>query len=120
MERIPEPELMDSPEQVKAYADEDFSAAHNQLVDGFVERFPDEVPEMLLDLGCGAADVTLRFARRFPQTKIVGLDAGENMLARARLEIAAAGLENQISLKRLPPTSIPATRQKKRSVYRKT
>jgi ubiquinone/menaquinone biosynthesis C-methylase UbiE len=53
---------------------------------------------VLLDLGCGAADITLRFARRFPQTAIVGLDAGSNMLARARLEVAAAGLENQISL----------------------
>jgi len=98
MKRIPEPELMDSPEQVKAYADEDFSAAHDQLVAGFVERFPGVAPETLLDLGCGAADVTLRFARCFPQTAIVGLDAGSNMLARARLEVAAAGLENQVSL----------------------
>lgn len=98
MERIPEPELMDSPEQVKAYADADFSAAHDQLVAGFVERFPDVTPESLLDLGCGAADVTLRFARYFPQTTIVGLDAGPNMLARARLEVADAGLDKQISL----------------------
>lgn len=98
MERTSEPELMDSPEQVKAYADEDFSAAHDQLVIGFVERFPGVTPETLLDLGCGAADVTLRFARHFPQTAIVGLDAGSNMLARARLEVAAAGLENQVSL----------------------
>ncbi|MBL4607249.1 MAG: class I SAM-dependent methyltransferase, partial [Pseudomonadales bacterium] len=44
------------------------------------------------------ADITLRFARRFPYAAIVGLDAGANMLARARLDVAAAGLENQISL----------------------
>ena len=98
MERIPEPELMDSPEQVKAYADEDFSEAHNQLVHAFVQHFPGLSPASILDMGCGAADVTLRFARRFPQASLLGLDAGINMLARAQEDILAAGLEKQISL----------------------
>lgn len=98
LKRRPEPELMDSLDQVNAYADEDFSEAHNQLIDGFVQRFPSFSPTTLLDLGCGAADVTLRFAKRFPKAVILGLDAGANMLARAQEDILAAGLEDQITL----------------------
>lgn len=98
LKRRPEPELMDSLGQVNAYADEDFSEAHNQLIDGFVQRFPNFSPSAILDLGCGAADVTLRFAKRFPKAVILGLDAGTNMLARAHKDILTAGLENQITL----------------------
>ena len=98
MERLAEPELMDAPEQVEAYVQADFSLAHNQLIDAFVAKFPSYRPEQILDLGCGAADVTLRFARLFAQADLLGLDAGKNMLLQAKSAISAEGYENRMSL----------------------
>ncbi len=43
MKRIPEPELMNSPEQARAYAEADFSEPHNMFVEKFAECFPDDV-----------------------------------------------------------------------------
>ena len=67
MKRIPEPELMDTDEQARAYAAADFSAAHQSYVTLFSETFPQRPAKAtVLDLGCGPADVTIRFAKANP------------------------------------------------------
>lgn len=66
IERIPEPELMDDPEQARAYAGADFSEPHQAFVERFTQCFPRHRPRRVLDLGCGAADITIRFARAIP------------------------------------------------------
>jgi ubiquinone/menaquinone biosynthesis C-methylase UbiE len=100
MERVPEAELMDTPEQALAYAKADFAQPHDRFVQLFGETFPgiDLAGLEVLDLGCGPADVTLRFARAHPGCRITGLDAGPNMLALARTAVAEAGLANRITL----------------------
>lgn len=99
MERIPEPELMDSEEQALAYARADFSEPHNRFVALFRETFPDKAMEgRVLDLGCGPADVSIRFALAFPRCLIDGIDAGPNMLALGRESIRRQGLEERIRL----------------------
>ena len=80
MDRIPEPELMDDPAQALAYARADFSEPHEAFVGYFQERFPQWRPRRVLDLGCGPADVTIRFARAYPECEIVGVDGAEAML----------------------------------------
>ena len=65
MERIPEPELMDDPAQAYAYANADFSEPHQAFVERFTQCFPGHAPRRVLDLGCGAADITIRFARAY-------------------------------------------------------
>src|SRR5947199_4663 len=62
MERTPEPELMDEQEQSAAYAAADWSEAHEKVPAHFRERFPEFGAGRVLDLGCGTADVTIRFA----------------------------------------------------------
>ena len=67
MKRIPEPELMDTAEQARAYAAADFSAAHQSYVTLFHQTFPKRpASAAVLDLGCGPADVTVRFAKANP------------------------------------------------------
>ena len=85
IDRTPEPELMDGLEQARAYAEEDFSEP-NEL---FLERFRLVYPQppgtaRVLDLGCGPADICLRFARAYPRTVMHALDGSEAMLAHAR------------------------------------
>lgn len=100
MERIPEPELMEDPAQAEAYAAADFSEPHQAFVGHFARLFPSFRRGRVLDLGCGPADVTIRFVRAFPQARIVGVDGAEAMLALARRAIAASGLRNRIALMR--------------------
>ena len=85
IDRTPEPELMDGLEQARAYAEEDFSEP-NEL---FLERFRLLHPQSpgaarVLDLGCGPADICLRFARVYPLLRMHALDGSEAMLAHAR------------------------------------
>jgi len=84
MERVPEPELMDDPVQAQAYAAADFSEPHAAFVRYFRERFPMHVPKRVLDLGCGPADVTLRFLAAFPGCRALAVDGSAPMLALAR------------------------------------
>ncbi len=81
MDRVPEPELMNDAEQARAYAEADFAEPHERFVDLFTERHSDYTPTQVLDLGCGPGDVTMRFARRFGSTRVVGVDGSPAMLA---------------------------------------
>ena len=99
MERIPEPEIMNGAEQALAYAAADFEEPHNRFVELFRNKFQEEKIEgYVLDLGCGSADVTIRFARACPNCLIHGIDGAENMLKHGRVAIADQGLESRINL----------------------
>lgn len=110
MERRPEPDLMDEEEQALAYAQADFSDPHENFIDLFKQNFPNhDIDGEVLDLGCGAADVTIRFAKRFPGAKILAVDGAEAMLNLGQKAIDAADLGNQITLQKvyLPADSLP-------------
>jgi len=108
MQRIPEPELMDDLEQARAYADADFSEPHQAFVRHFRERFPDFVRGEVLDLGCGPADVTMRFARAYPEVSITGIDGAEAMLGLGRELLAREALAERVTLLRLRlPAPLP-------------
>ncbi len=99
MKRIPEPELMDEPEQARAYARADFSEPHNRFVELFSECFP-ELPDegFVLDLGCGPGDIACRFAKRFPQFQVHGVDAASAMLGEAPELIQKHGVGSRVRL----------------------
>ncbi len=99
MPRVLEPELMDDPAQAVAYAGADF-AEENQ---GFVERFKEYFPEFsqgrILDLGCGPADIPIRFARLYPACQVVGVDASAPMIRLGEQAVQQAGLSDRITLR---------------------
>lgn len=116
VQRVPEPELMDSVEQAKAYAAADFREPHTMFVERFRARFPwfprlpasAETPgdpdrrarARVIDLGCGPADVTARFAAAYPDVDVLGVDAGPNMLRHARRRLARDGLDGRVVVER--------------------
>ena len=110
MERTPEPELMDQQEQAAAYAAEDWSESHGKIPRYFRERFPEFTAGRVVDLGCGAADVTIRFAKAFPEVTIVGVDGSEAMLGFGRRAVRESGLESRITLENryLPDAELEA------------
>ena len=99
MERFPEQhQLMDDYEQAKAYAESDFTEPHNAFVVRFKERFPEFADGLVLDIGCGNADPTIRFAKALPNTQIIGLDGSEAMLKFARESVIREDLTERIQL----------------------
>ncbi len=92
MERSVEPELMDDPLQVLTYAQADFKASDQALVERLVEIFGEAVGERLVDLGCGPGNITFRLAERFPQASVLGLDGAAAMVAVAEQELAGREL----------------------------
>ena len=84
MQRITEPELMDEVSQAEAYAAADFSEAHSRIVEAFAGYFPgEEVAGPVLDLGCGPGDISFRFAARFVECSVLGVDGAAAMIRLA-------------------------------------
>lgn len=51
-------------------------------------RVPAAAPRVVVDLGCGAGNVTRLLGERWPQARIVGVDNSATMLAKARAALA--------------------------------
>jgi SAM-dependent methyltransferase len=90
MKRRPEPELMDTEEQAQAYASADFSEPNTLFMRLLDEQRPGSLDgARALDLGCGPADIVIRFLKRYPTAACDALEGSEAMLAIARTEIDA-------------------------------
>ena len=93
MQRIPEPELMDDEAQVRAYAEADFAEPHDHFVALLQEKLPDLASTgFAIDLGCGAGDISRRFARASPGWQVRGIDGSPTMLRVAAEMTRDAGL----------------------------
>jgi trans-aconitate methyltransferase len=99
MKRVLEPELMDDQAQARAYARADFAEENQGFVDRFREYFPEWTEGHVIDLGCGPADIPLRFLRAYPKARITAIDASRPMIDLAEQAISAAGATASISLR---------------------
>ncbi len=100
IERTPEPDLMNDIAQAEAYAETDFSEPHDAFVAYFKERFPDFKGGNVLDLGCGTADVIIRFARALPSVHITGVDGASAMLDIGLRDVERCELADRIELQK--------------------
>ena len=99
IERVPEPELMDDVVQADAYAAADFSAENQGFVEQFRQYFPDWTTGHVVDLGCGPADIPIRFARAYPQARLTAVDASPAMITLAERAVKDAELTGRIRLR---------------------
>ena len=90
---------MDDPEQTAAYAGADFAQENQGFVDRFAGYFPDFSDGRVLDVGCGPADIPIRFARRYPACRIIGVDASAPMIRLGEQAVAQAGLADRVMLR---------------------
>jgi 2-polyprenyl-3-methyl-5-hydroxy-6-metoxy-1,4-benzoquinol methylase len=107
MDRVLEPELMDDPQQAAAYAAADFSEENEGFVGRFEEYFPGFSGGLVLDAGCGPADIPIRFAMRYPSCLVTAVDASMPMIQLAEQAVSQAGLGDRISLRRERLEDIP-------------
>lgn len=106
LERILEPEVMDTPQEAMIYDDMDHSAVNEAFVSdliAFLGIHPDLEAEMIdiLDIGTGTARIPITLADRIPQCRIMGADASIAMLDVAKINIDIAGLLDRVQLTRL-------------------
>jgi 2-polyprenyl-3-methyl-5-hydroxy-6-metoxy-1,4-benzoquinol methylase len=102
---------MDDADQARAYSEADFDDAHDAFVAFGLDRCG-RMKGMILDVGCGAADPTVRFARAHPATRIVAVDASSPMLELAARRVGNAGLADRITFEQrfLPDDELAARR----------
>ncbi|HEX3004509.1 MAG TPA: methyltransferase domain-containing protein, partial [Angustibacter sp.] len=75
-----------------------FAAERSRPFDDLVRRIGATQPRTVVDLGCGAGDLTASLARRWPTARVVGVDSSPQMLAKAAEEAAAADLDGRLRL----------------------
>ena len=84
MKRIPEPELMQSPSQVRAYADADFSRSDSMVVKS-LEKYLKKVgrtfnkTDLIFDMACGPGNISERIAKNWPFVNVVGIDGSKEI-----------------------------------------
>jgi trans-aconitate methyltransferase len=97
MDRVAEPELMLGEHQARVYASADFDEPHSRFIDLLKQRLIDLPPDgVALDLGCGPGDISLRFARAFPQWTVDALDGSPAMLELGRQAAERSDLGDRV------------------------
>lgn len=105
IERVLEPEVMDSDEDAREYDAMDHAAVNAVFVGDFLAavrtwslKRPSRSDLTVLDLGAGTAQIPIEFCRRESNARVIAVDAADSMLAVGRANVAAAGFAEQIEV----------------------
>jgi len=110
MNRTPEPELMQSPSQVRAYADADFSRSDSMVVKS-LEKYLKKVgrtlnkTDLIFDMACGPGNIAERIAKNWPFVNVLGIDGSMEMLNEAENKLSK-NLTKNLSYKLIDINSI--------------
>ncbi len=96
MERVIEPEVMDSLQEAIEYDAMDFTDVNTDFAERAVELGPLE--GLILDAGTGPARIPIFLCQRRPQWRVIGIDLAQSMLDVGLKNIKDAGLQQQIEL----------------------
>src|SRR3954449_8689432 len=94
--RVLEPEAMDTPEEVLQYDLMDHSEVNARFVADFLAFHGPCRGGEILDVGTGTARIPIALAQADLNARILALDLAPNMLERAAVNIARAGLTDRI------------------------
>jgi ubiquinone/menaquinone biosynthesis C-methylase UbiE len=105
MQRILEPEVMDTSEEAIEYDAMDFTAVNA----AFAQRTSELAPQsgLVLDAGTGTARIPILICQKCPQLQIIASDLSKNMLLIASKNVEQAGLQKQISLELADSKQLP-------------
>lgn len=109
MERILEPEVMDSWEEATEYDAMDFTEVNTAFAAQATTLGP--AAGLILDAGTGTARIPLLIAQQCPDWQIIGIDLAENMLQVGLEHVMQAGLESQIDLQIVDAKHLPYPEQ---------
>jgi ubiquinone/menaquinone biosynthesis C-methylase UbiE len=105
LQRILEPEVMDSEQEAKEYNEMDHSEVNRRFVDdllAFARSVAESEEEIelgdVLDMGTGTALIPIELCRQHSDCRVMAIDMAVSMLELARYNVEAQGMLERISL----------------------
>lgn len=105
IERVLEPEVMDSHDESIAYDDMDHQAVNQQFVDDLLASGASSGE--VLDLGTGTARIPILFCEQCADIRVIGIDLSIPMLEIAMMKIDIASLRDRVILDRADVKAMP-------------
>jgi ubiquinone/menaquinone biosynthesis C-methylase UbiE len=105
MQRVLEPEVMDSWEETVEYDAMDFTEINTAFAQRAIELGTTNAT--VLDAGTGTARIPILIAQQRPQWQIIGIDMAESMLQLGKEKVEEAGLKKQIILEFVDAKNLP-------------
>ena len=105
LERVLEPEVMDSAEEAVDYDSMDHSHVNQLFVSDLLQLRTDLVT--VLDVGTGTAQIPIELAKRHSQVHVTAIDMAEHMLRVGRNNVERAGLTARIELRACDAKRMP-------------
>ncbi len=95
LERVLEPEAMDTAEEAEGYDRMDHTAANRNFIERLMEL---GAKGHLLDLGCGPAHMAITICTENPELRVTGLDLAHHMLRIAKANVDKSSCADRIEL----------------------
>ncbi|MEK6249365.1 MAG: class I SAM-dependent methyltransferase [Planctomycetales bacterium] len=105
LQRVLEPEVMDSAEEAAAYDAMQHGEVNRQFVDDLLEAA--SWKGRVLDLGTGTAQIPIELCRRARECEVLGIDMSVNMLNLGQSNVEAARLSDRVTLERVDAKQLP-------------
>lgn len=105
LERILEPEVMDTPEEAQDYDAMDHGEVNRLFVSDFLKHY--EGDGIVLDLGTGTAQIPIELCRKSPTARVHAIDLAEHMLTLAAENVRRAGFQDRIRLQKVDAKGLP-------------
>lgn len=105
MNRILEPEVMDTWLEATAYDAMDFESVNSGFATDAINLDPHAIK--ILDVGTGTARIPILMCQQRPQYLITGIDLAQSMLIIGQRNVAEAGLNQRIRLEQVDSKRMP-------------
>lgn len=105
MQRILEPEVMDTLQEAIEYDAMNFTEVNTAFAQRAIQLGPQS--GFVLDAGTGTARIPILICQQCPQWQISGIDLAQNMLLIGSKNVEQAGLQTQIALEAVDSKQLP-------------
>lgn len=105
MERVLEPEVMDTWQEAAEYDAMDFTEVNTAFAQQAIQLGPPT--GQVLDAGTGTARIPILIAQLCPQWQVIGIDLAQPMLQLGAKNVEQAGLQQQITLELVDAKKLP-------------
>lgn len=109
LERVLEPEVMDTPEEARDYNNMDHAGVNESFTSdliNFAQSVDTKITDVL-DLGTGTALIPIALCHKIPDCRVMAIDMAIHMLELARYNIEADGMIERINLAKVDAKAMP-------------
>ena len=107
LERVLEPEVMDTQAEAQEYDAMDFLDVNQNFADCVLKVSAPQKPLTVLDLGTGTARIPILLSHLCPAWQITAVDLARSMLGIAKDNVIKAGRQSQIALEFVDVKCLP-------------